>query len=126
MLEKADIELMRTLMQETVETAIQSFQKELKETGTELKSEIQDVRTELKSEIQDVRTDLRETENTILEEIDRTREILEKEIDVVRKNVEDLEKYYRITRLENDNTTILLKIIEDVQKRLTELEKKTA
>lgn len=54
------------------------------------------------------------------------RESLEEKIANVDKKVDNLETYYRITKLENDNTSILLKIVGDLQERVTVLEKKTA
>lgn len=77
------------------------------------------LQTELSAHIQ-------KTENLLLDEIGRTQTYLEKQICDIKKNIETLEQYYRITKPENDNTTILLKSIEDMQKQLTEIEKKIA
>lgn len=44
----------------------------------------------------------------------------------VRKNLEELNQHYRITKLENDNTAMLLKMIDDLSRRIGELEKRTA
>ncbi|WP_334104504.1 hypothetical protein [Muricomes intestini] len=66
------------------------------------------------------------TENLLLDEIGRTQSYLEKQIAEVKKNVDELNQYYRITRLENDNTALLLKMIESLQKDVEELKKKTA
>ncbi len=73
-----------------------------------------------------VDTRLAESENLILEEMERTRNILEKNIDKVQKNLDELNQYYRITKLENDNTALLLKMIDELTRRAEELEKKTA
>ena len=73
-----------------------------------------------------VDTRLAESENLILEEMERTRNILEKNIDKVQKNLDELNQYYRITKLENDNTALLLKMIDELTRRVEELEKKTA
>lgn len=56
-------------------------------------------------------------------------ETFEEQIDTVKKNLDELSQYYEINKLENDNTTLLLKMIDnlsDLSKRITELEKKTA
>ena len=66
------------------------------------------------------------TEVLLLDEIGRTQSYLEKQISEVKKNIDELNQYYRITRLENDNTTLLLKMIESLQKDVEELKKKTA
>ena len=39
---------------------------------------------------------------------------------------EKLEQYYRLDKLKNDNTAILLKTIENIDKRLTVVEMKMA
>jgi len=101
MLEKQDIEIIRSIMQESEERIMEKFDQKLQRA-------------------------LRETENGLLEEMDRMREILEEKISNVDKKVDNLETYYRITKLENDNTSILLKIVGDLQERVTVLEKKTA
>ena len=69
---------------------------------------------------------LTKSENLILQETERTRNILEKRIDQIQKNLDELNQYYRITKLENDNTALLLKMIEKLEKRVEDLEKKTA
>ena len=63
-------------------------------------------------------TRFRESENMILEELDRVQINLEKRIDKVQKNLDELNQYYRITKLENDNTAILLKMIQDQDKTI--------
>ena len=88
------------------------------------------IRKIMKEEIaeSEKRTDARfaESENPILEEAERTRNILEKQIDKVQKNLEEFSQYYKITKLENDNTALLLKMIDELSKRIEKLEKKTA
>lgn len=101
MLEKQDIEIIRSIMQESEERIMERVDGKLQRA-------------------------LRETENGLLEEMDRMREILEEKIANVDKKVDNLETYYRITKLENDNTSILLKIVGDLQERVIVLEKKTA
>lgn len=101
MLKKQDIEIIRSIMQESEERIMEIFDQKLQRA-------------------------LRETENGLLEEMDRMRESLEEKIANVDKKVDNLETYYRITKLENDNTSILLKIVGDLQERVIVLEKKTA
>jgi len=66
------------------------------------------------------------SENLILAELERTREIMERKIDAIRKNLDELNQYYKITKLESDNTALLLQMVSELQKRVAELEKKTA
>lgn len=91
--------------------------------------DLQAIREIMKEEIaeSEKRMDVKLTksENLILEEMERTRNILENRIDTVYKNIDELAQYYRITKLENDNTTLLLKMIDELSKRVEELEKRT-
>lgn len=66
------------------------------------------------------------SENLLLEEMDRVQGYLEKEIGKVKKNLEEIQQFYRIQKLENDNTALLLKMIEGMQKEIDELKKKIA
>jgi len=66
------------------------------------------------------------TENLLLDEIVRTQKYIDDKIEDVQKNLDELRQYYRITKLENDNTTLLLQMVSELQKRVAELEKKTA
>ena len=67
-----------------------------------------------------------ESENMILNELDRVQERFDTKFTRIEKNLEEIQQYYRIDRLENDNTTLLLKLHDDIQKRVAELERKTA
>ena len=67
-----------------------------------------------------------ESENMILNELDRVQERFDTKFTRIEKNLEEIQQYYRINRLENDNTTLLLKLHDDIQKRVAELERKTA
>ena len=73
-----------------------------------------------------MKEEIAESENLILEEMERTRNILEMHINKVQKNLDELNQYYRITKLENDNAALLLKMIDELTRRVEELEKKSA
>lgn len=64
------------------------------------------------------------TSNLIIEEIGNVQEKLQKKIKTVEKNLEELNQYYRITKLENDNTALLLRMINDLSQRIEKLENK--
>lgn len=66
------------------------------------------------------------SENLLLDEIVRTQKYIDESIKEVQKNLDELKQYYRITKLENDNTTLLLQMVAELQKRVADLEKKTA
>ncbi|MDE7367291.1 MAG: hypothetical protein K2N24_08045 [Lachnospiraceae bacterium] len=67
---------------------------------------------------------LRQSENMILSEMECTRTILEKQIERIRQNMDELNQYYRIAKLENDNTELLLDRINELSKRVEELERR--
>lgn len=69
---------------------------------------------------------LTKSEGLILDELERTRNILEKQIQNIQQNVDELNQYYRITRLENSNVSLLLEMYEDLSRRVEALEAKTA
>lgn len=66
------------------------------------------------------------TENLILDELSRTRSILEDKIETVKRNMDELSQYYRITKLESDNTSLLLQMIVKLEKDVEELKQRTA
>ena len=70
-----------------------------------------------------LRKEIRASENSTLEEVDRLQEIMERPIGEVNEKIENVERYYRISRLENDNTTLVLQIVEDYGRRLEKLER---
>lgn len=70
-----------------------------------------------------LRKEIRASENSTLEEVDRLQEIMERRIGEVNEKIENVERYYRISRLENDNTTLVLQIVEDYGRRLEKIER---
>lgn len=70
-----------------------------------------------------MRKEILASENSTLEEVDRLQEIMERRIGEVNEKIENVERYYRISRLENDNTTLVLQIVEDYGRRLEKLER---
>ncbi|MDE5951162.1 MAG: hypothetical protein K2H12_06265, partial [Acetatifactor sp.] len=69
---------------------------------------------------------LRKSESLILDELERTRNILERQIQKLQQNVDELNQYYRITKLEDSNVSLLLEMYEDLSKRVEALEMRTA
>lgn len=71
-------------------------------------------------------TDLKSMNQKILDERGSEHENLVSQMDKVQKNLDELNQYYKITKLENDNTAILLQMIGELSKRVEELEKRSA
>lgn len=119
MLEQNDLIAIRKIMKEEITES---------EKRTDARFEESEKRIDARFAESEKRMDARfeESENLILEELERTRSILEKEIAQVQKNLDEISQYYRITKLENDNTALLLKMIDELSRRIENLEKKTA
>ena len=54
--------------------------------------------------------------NMILSELDNVQTRLTDKINMVESNMEEIKQYYRINKLENENTSLLLQMIKDLQK----------
>ncbi len=66
------------------------------------------------------------TENTLLDEMDRYDRKYEQRFHGLENDVEILNSFYRISRNENQNFQILLKITDDLNRRLTIVEQQIA
>lgn len=97
MLDQKDIELLKGLFKQSEERMIQKMDEKLTH-----------------------------SENLILNELDRVQEHLESDVQKVQKNLEELQQYYKIAKLENDNTSLLLKMYNDMQKEIAELKARIA
>ena len=69
---------------------------------------------------------LSRSENMILNELDRVQAHLEGVLEKVQKNLEELKQFYKIDKLETDNTSLLLKMYNDMQKEIAEIKTKIA
>ena len=70
--------------------------------------------------------ELSRSENMILNELDRVQAHLEGDLEKVQKNLEELKQFYKIDKLETDNTSLLLKMYNDMQKEIAEIKTKIA
>lgn len=73
-----------------------------------------------------IREEITRSESFLLDEMERMNKSTNSKIDLLQKKIEELEQYYRITKLENDNTTLLLQLVSRLQKDVEELKKKIA
>lgn len=64
--------------------------------------------------------------NMILNELDNVQLRLTDKMNRLESNMDELKQYYRINKLENENTSLLLQMIKDLQKEVDELKKKIA
>ena len=82
---------------------------------------------EIKSHIDKRLTErLTHSESFLLEEMERVINSTNAKIEIIQKKIDELTQYYRIAKLENDNTALLLSMITRLQEDVEELKKKTA
>ena len=67
-----------------------------------------------------------QSRDMVLTEIGVTQTYLEDKINKIQCNLDELSQYYRLSKLESENTTILLQMIQDLKKEVDELKKKIA
>lgn len=101
MLEQQDLTVLKSLMQEIVQESEQNI-------------------------VQKIDEKIAYSENLILKELDRVQEHLKNDIEKVQKNLDELKQYYRIDKLESENTTLLLKMYNDMQKEIAEIKSRIA
>ena len=120
MLDKQDIVLLKEILNESLDTRFNQFEKTM--------DDKLDIRFAQFEKTMDDKLDIRfaQSENLVLGEMERIRVLTDQRIDQLQANLEELKQYYRITKLENDNTALLLRMINDLQNRVEQLERKTA
>jgi len=100
MLEQKDVELLKTMMGEVMQENLKP----------------------LKDDVQD----LKKMDQLILDEIVRVHEGVEAHISQLEKNMNEMKQFYRMDKLENDNMTLMLRLVNDLVKRVEDLENKIA
>ena len=146
MLDQKDLELLQNLMQEVVKESEQnilnSVDKKIaaseqnvistvdKKIAASERNVISTVDKKIAASEQNILSVMDEklsrSENMILNELDRVQAHLEGDLEKVQKNLEELKQFYRIDKLETDNTSLLLKMYNDMQKEIAEIKTKIA
>ena len=67
-----------------------------------------------------------ESENLVLGELDRVQDKLSERLDTMKRRLDEMTEDYRIQKLDDINDAMLLKMIQEVEKRVETLEAKTA
>lgn len=114
MLEKKDLELIAETVDRIIEKRIEPLKKDI----AVLKTDV----AVLKADVDG----LKSMDKLILDEVEREHNITEKGINKVQKNLDELNQYYKITKLENDNISLILRMTQGFSKRLEALERKMA
>ena len=107
-----------------------AFNSRISQTEDALNSRISQTEDALNSRISQTEDALNskifQTEELLVETFAKECGLLENRIEKVERNLEELNQYYKITKLENDNTTLLLKMITDLQNDVNNLKSKSA
>ena len=143
MLERQDLEMIRAIMKEEIaesqehilaevdkklDTSLTGTQEHiLAEVDKKLDTRLTGTQEHILTEI-DRRLDSRftESENLILGELDRVQDNLTERLDTMKRRLDEMTEYYRIKKLDDINGAMLLKMIQEVEKRVEALEAKTA
>lgn len=99
------------------------FDEKLNSLEARFDQKLADMQVSLKQCIEDRAS---QTENTLLDEMDRYDRKYEQRFHKLENDVEILNSFYRISRNENQNFQILLKITDDLNRRLTIVEQQIA
>lgn len=131
MLDQKDLELLQNLMQEVVKESEQNILNSVdKKIAASEQNVISTVDKKIAASERNVISVMDEklsrSENMILNELDRVQAHLEGDLEKVQKNLEELKQFYKIDKLETDNTSLLLKMYNDMQKEIAEIKTKIA
>lgn len=89
-----------------------------------LNGRIDNLEERLNGRIDTLEDKIVEVERNLVSELVRTEDILTRRMDKIEKNQEELNQFYKVSKLEYGNVDLLIKIMEGFQKRLEALEKK--
>ena len=93
-------------------------------------SDLQAIRELMKEELKEsnklIEKRVEENEKMLLDEIVFNRNAVEKMVEKVQKNIEELNQYYRITKLENETTSVILRLYQKLENEMEELKKRIA
>ena len=132
MLDQKDLELLQNLMQEVVKESEQnilnSVDKKIAASEQNVISTVdkKKIAASERKILSVMDEKLSRSENMILNELDRVQAHLEGDLEKVQKNLEELKQFYKIDKLETDNTSLLLKMYNDMQKEIAEIKTKIA
>ena len=126
-MDNENLQTLKSLMSEILDEKLHNFENRMDEKLDNLESRMDEKLDNLENRmINTLDVKLRDSENLLLEEMERTRTILENKISDVQKNIDDLNQYYRVARLESDNLSLVIGTVQNLTKRVEELERKTA
>ena len=88
--------------------------------------DLQAIRDIMQEVVEPVKEELQQMDKAILDEVVRVHEFSIEQSEQLNKNIQELKQYYRVLNLEKDNTNLLIRYVEKLEKRIEELENKIA
>lgn len=124
MLERQDLEMIRAIMKEEI---AESQEHILVEVDKKLDTRLTETQEHIMTEVDRILdTRFAESENLVLGELGRVQDKLSERLDTMKRRLDEMTEYYRIKKLDDINGAMLLKMIQEVEKRVEALEAKTA
>ena len=116
MLDQKDIQLLEKMFEKSQQNIINTVDEKITHSETRMQKGF------------DAKMDERFTnsENMILREMDRMQERMDKRMDDIQRNIDELNQYYRISKMESDKTSVLLQMYSDMQKQIAEIQSRIA
>ena len=127
MLDRQDLEMIRLVMKEEI-TASEMRMEDRMDARCEEQEKRMEMRFAEEREWLEKHLDKRfaASENLILGELDRIHIKLQDQLDDMKQRLDEMTEYYRIKKLDDINGALLLQMIQEVERRVEALEKKSA
>ena len=122
MLDQNDLKILAGMFNASEERMM----KRIDELDIRLSGRMDEMDARLSSRIDSLEVQMKNSENLVMSELAKTSDYLEKKINAVQTSVDRVEQYYRVDRLESENTATLLKLYTGLRKDVDELKEKIA
>ena len=127
MLNQKDLDAIRSIMKEEISASEQRTDEKIQASEKRMiKSMDEKIQASEKRMLKSMDEKIAKSENMVLRELDRVQEHLERKIERVSESVEELRHTVNAIKMQQDNTAAILKMYENLEKRVEVLEQKTA
>ncbi|MGI8254559.1 hypothetical protein [Blautia difficilis] len=131
MLDQKDIQLLEKMFEKFQQNIINTVDEKITHSETRILKEVDNKINASETKMQkefDAKMDEKFTnfENVILRKLNRMQERMDKRMDDIQKNIDELNQYYRISKMESDKTSVLLQMYSDMQKQIAEIQASTS
>ena len=131
MLDQKDIQLLEKMFEKFQQNIINTVDEKITHSEPRILKEVDNKINASETRMQkefDAKMDEKFTnfENVILRKLNRMQERMDKRMDDIQKNIDELNQYYRISKMESDKTSVLLQMYSDMQKQIAEIQASTS